>query len=271
MRQEAVSLLRCPICRGAFSLQGSSLVCGGRHCYDVARQGDVNLVPGRRETFYTKELFVSRAAAFEAGVYAPVVEAIGEAVRRYAPGDAPVMADAGCGEGYYTRSVCAGEPFVRIGFDLCKDAVRLAAKSDKGSTYFVGDLANIPLADHSVDVLLDVFTPANYAEFARVLRPGGVLVKLSPREGYLRQLREAAKDHLRHAQYEGGRVEEYARQRMTVLEERAISYTLPVGQELVRHLARMTPMLAGVPVEALDLSGVTEITIDETMVVGRFE
>ena len=270
MRQEAVSLLRCPICKGALSQEGNSLLCAKRHCFDVARQGDVNLAPGRRADFYTKELFVSRAAVLEGGVFDPVIEAIGGAIERHVRAAQPVLVDAGCGEGYYTRRVLAERAMTRIGFDLCKEAVRLAARSDKAGSYFVGDLANIPLEDACADVLLDVFTPANYAEFARVLRPGGVIVKLSPRAGYLVQLREAAKDQLRHARYEGGRVEEYAASRMQVLETREITYTLPVSEALVWHLARMTPMLAGVDLERVDLSGVREITIDETMVVGQF-
>lgn len=269
MRQEAIALLRCPICRGAFALQGGSLVCPGRHCFDVARQGDVNLVPGRRETFYTKELFLSRAKVFERGLFDPVIEAISEAAARHVQEQTPVLVDAGCGEGYYTRRVCGGEAMVRIGFDLCKDAVRLAARSDKEGSYFVGDLANIPLADGCADVLLDVFTPANYAEFARVLRPGGVIIKLAPRAGYLAQLRGAAKGRLR-SDFGGSRSEEYAKERMQILETKEITYTLPVEQELLWHLARMTPMLAGIDPDSLDLSTVREITIDETMVVGCF-
>ena len=33
----------------------------------------------------------------------------------------------------------------------------------------------------------------------------------------------------------------------------------------------MTPMLANIDAESLDLSGVTEITVDETMIVGTIK
>ncbi|MEI3415954.1 MAG: hypothetical protein V8Q88_12410 [Christensenellales bacterium] len=56
----------------------------------------------------------------------------------------------------------------RIGFDLAKEAILLAAKSDKKAAYFVADLAAIPIADGCCDVVLDVFTPANYAQFGRI-------------------------------------------------------------------------------------------------------
>ena len=42
MQNEAVALLRCPICSGSFHQEGKSLLCGKRHCYDIAKQGHVN-------------------------------------------------------------------------------------------------------------------------------------------------------------------------------------------------------------------------------------
>ena len=269
MHEDAIALLRCPICGGGFSRQGGSLICAKGHCYDVARQGHVNLAPAARDGFYTRALFESRAKVFAAGVFAPVVSAIGEAVCRHVPGEHPVLLDAGCGEGYYTRAVCPDRAMTRIGFDLSKEAVRLAARGGKDASFFVGDLAHIPMRSRCVDVLLDVFTPANYAEFGRVLREDGVVIKLAPRAGYLRELREAAGALLRRGEYDGGQVERYAEAHMEILEKRAITYSLPVDAALVSHIARMTPMLAGVDVDALDLTGIARITIDETMTVGR--
>lgn len=158
---------------------------------------------------------------------------------------------------------------IRIGFDLSKEAVLLAARGDRRSTYFVGDLANIPLADGCCDAVLDVFTPANYAQFGRILKKDGVLIKLAPRPGYLRQLREAAGGRL--AAYDGAPVSDYAHAHLNVLEQRTITYTMPVSGALALHLAKMTPMLANIDAESLDLSGVTEITVDETMIVGTIK
>ena len=261
-------LLRCPLCGGAFSRRDNSLVCGNRHTYDIARQGYVNFVPGQKEMFYKKELFESRAKVFEAGVYAPVIERLTQAISRYVTKEHPVLLDAGCGEGYYTKAVCPDREMTRIGFDLSKDAVKLAAKGPKTATFFAADLKRIPMQDHTVDVLLDIFTPANYAEFARVLAPDGMIMKLAPRSGYLRELRELAGDRLRHQEYDGGDVERYAHEKMNMLAQETITYTLEVSQETAYHLARMTPMLAGIDVDALDLSVITQITIDETLYIG---
>ena len=61
MQNEAVALLRCPICSGSFHQEGKSLLCGKRHCYDIAKQGHVNFAPNAKPSFYKKELFESRA------------------------------------------------------------------------------------------------------------------------------------------------------------------------------------------------------------------
>ena len=269
MQNEAVALLRCPICSGSFRQEGKSLFCEKGHCYDIARQGHVNFAPNAKQSFYKKELFESRAKVFEAGVFAPVVAAIGEALEKYVKAECPVVADAGCGEGYYLRSVCPERKMIRVGFDLAKEAVLLAAKGDKQATYFVGDLANIPLADGCCDAALDVFTPANYAQFGRILKTDGVLIKLAPRAGYLHELREAAGGKLEA--YDGAQVLDYAHAHVNVLEERKIAYTMPVDGELAVRLAKMTPMLANVDVDSLDLSGMKQITIDETMMIGTMK
>ena len=270
MTEETIALLRCPLCGGALARFGGSLLCGRRLCYDLARQGHVNLAPAQRESFYSKALFESRAAVFAAGVFAPVVAAIGEMIESHVPAAHPVLVDAGCGEGYYTKNVCPGQQMTRIGFDLSKEAVRLAARGQSAASFLVADLANIPLADGCADVLLDVFTPANYAEFARVLRPGGVLIKLWPRSGYLRELREAARGLLRHDTYDDSRVAEYLCAHTEPLERRTLTYTQSVDAGLAAHLARMTPMLADVELSALDLGGIREITIDMNLYAGTF-
>jgi len=271
MDQHVISLLRCPLCGGAFTKRENSLVCDSRHCYDIARQGHINFVPGQKEMFYKKELFESRAEVFRAGVYAPVVQRLSEALSQFVPGENPVIVDAGCGEGYYIKSVCPDRMMTRVGFDLSKDAVRLAARGRSEALFFAADLKRIPLADGCADAVLDIFTPADYAEFKRVLKPQGLLFKLAPRSGYLRELRAAAGDRLRRKEYDGGDVERYAHEKMNVLASETITYTMNVSPETVGHLARMTPMLAGVDIDALDLTGVAQVTIDETLTIGTIK
>ena len=51
----------------------------------------------------------------------------------------------------------------------------------------------------------------------------------------------------------------------------AHTYTVPVDEALAAHIARMTPMLADVDRDKLDLSVIHSITIDENMIVGTLK
>src|SRR5699024_11433583 len=55
--------------------------------------------------------------------------------------------------------------------------------------WLVGDLANTPIGDGSCQVILNIFSPANYMEFKRVLAPNGLVEKVVPRANYLKELR----------------------------------------------------------------------------------
>lgn len=260
--------LRCPLCGGGLLKSGGSLMCDAGHCYDVARQGYVNFAPHHRDALYTRSLFESRTRVFLGGLFAPVVRALSQALDAYMPQAHPLVLDAGCGEGYYLRALKASRPMTRAGFDLSKDAVRMAAAQDKDGAYFVCDLSHIPLADGCADALLDVFTPANYAEFGRVLKPDGIVLKLAPREGYLCELRRAAGAQLRTQRYDGGDVQRHAARHMKLLCTRVISYRVGVTSQMLSDIACMTPMLAEIPIASLDLSGIDAVTVDETLYVG---
>ena len=52
----------------------------------------------------------------------------------------------------------------------------------------------LPVADASCDLLLNLFAPHDAAEFARVLRPGGVLLRAIPLEHHLWELKQAVYD-----------------------------------------------------------------------------
>ena len=91
--------------------------------------------------------------------------------------------DIGCGEGFYSRKLQESHPDKTFyAFDISKDSVQIAAKSepDWAVNWFVGDLARLPIKDASMDILLDIFSPANYGEFRRVLSKDGILIKVIP-------------------------------------------------------------------------------------------
>ena len=123
--------LTCPVCGGALHREERSLRCGAGHCYDLARQGYVNLLRTNRSKDKRhgddKRMVAARTAFLDAGYYAPLRDAIAAAATEYTTGDAGVL-DAGCGEGYYTAHVLhtlqaqGASPSV-CGVDISRDAL----------------------------------------------------------------------------------------------------------------------------------------------------
>ena len=138
MTPQAAAALRCPVCGGALMPLGTSLRCPQGHSYDMAKEGYVNLLAIQRRHAADpgdgKAMVRARRAFLQAGYYAPFQKALAELCLEYAPecGETHLL-DAGCGEGSYDRVVydafaAQGRPCVLAGFDLSKDAIRLAAK-----------------------------------------------------------------------------------------------------------------------------------------------
>ena len=124
------------------------------------------------------------------------------------------VVDAGCGEGLLWP--CRGAPAEGdrggrpvLAFDIASDAVKVAARSDAPVKWMVADITNIPVKDGAADVVLDVFTPANYGEFARILAEDGVVIKVVPGANHMAQLRAAAAKQLRSEAYSNEDVLDY--------------------------------------------------------------
>lgn len=101
-----------------------------------------------------------------------------------------VFLDAGCGEGHFSRQLVERGARHVHGVDICGSLIRAAAAHNaadpRTSTFYRADVAHLPLADHTVDVVCCNRLPhalgqpqRRFTEFARVLRPGGRLVQLS--------------------------------------------------------------------------------------------
>ncbi len=97
--------------------------------------------------------------------------------------------DIACGEGYGS-AMLSGSASSVVGVDISAEAVahaRLAYAGKPGLVFKEGSAAAIPLADHSVDVVVSFETIEHHDqhvemidEIRRVLRPGGLLVISSP-------------------------------------------------------------------------------------------
>lgn len=254
-------VLRCPRCQTAFELNGASLICQNRHCYDLSKRGYVNLAPSHDQAAekYDAELFGSRRLVFEHGFYQPIAEAIASWLT-----DAPMtVLDAGCGEGYYARLLA--ERFAQaqfLGLDISRDAITAAAREPGRANWLVADLKHLPVADHSADVLLDVLTPADYAEFRRVLKADGWLIKVVPGSDYLCEVRKAVAPWLRSGDtYDNARVIDHLKEHADIAEESEVRITRLLSADESSAFLRMTPMTFSVPADVLDTLELSQITI----------
>ena len=198
----ATSLL-CPVCRdrlGPGDTAGQTLACPAGHSFDAAKQGYFNFLVGKGTVFEadSADMVAARFDFLSAGHYRPLAAAVAElAVPALAAGTAGspgTVLDAGTGTGHYLRAVLDRAardrtPAGAVGLDISKFALRRAAKLNPDAINLVGDVWQpLPVADDSVDAVTVVFAPRNAAEFARVLRPGGRLVVVTPRPGHLEEV-----------------------------------------------------------------------------------
>ncbi|AXK36093.1 methyltransferase domain-containing protein [Streptomyces armeniacus] len=190
----ALDLLRCPLCGARLARSGSAFVCPVGHSFDIARQGYVGLLGGgvRAASADTAVMVGAREAFLRGGHYAPLAGALaGWAVSLCRPGAA--VLDAGVGTGYYLAAVLEALPgAVGLGLDVSKYAVRRAARVHPRAAAATWDVWEaLPVGTDSVDLLVNVFAPRNGREFRRVLRPGGVLLVVTPTSRHMAELRDA--------------------------------------------------------------------------------
>ena len=261
----------CPICQENLALIESSLKCNNRHSFDLAKFGYVNLAPQIKQSAnYDKENFQNRQQILEAGFYQAILEGISHLLATKP--SAKTVLDIGCGEGFYSRKLQEAHPEKTFyAFDISKDSVQIAAKSEPNWTvnWFVGDLARLPIKDTSMDILLDIFSPANYGEFRRVLSKDGILIKVIPTENHLKEIRQMVQDQLTKKDYSNQDIKEHFQEHFSIQSSQIASLTKPITAEQRQALLSMTPLLFHVNQSKIDWSQLTEITIEAEILVGK--
>ncbi len=246
----ACPCLACPRCGERLVRIGNTFQCGTGHSYDVARAGYANLLLANQKASLspgdTKEMALSRRVFLDRGYHEPLSDRIVLCAAcgiRGAEAAGVGILDAGCGEGYYlhrlTEALPAGGD--SYGLDISKEAIRLGAARYKNSQFLVASIhQTLPFVSSSLDVVLNVFAPRNPAEFARVLRPGGMALIVVPAEGHLAELLEK----LRLPQIDDGK----ERRAITDFDpalvpdhSETIRYRRVLPSEDVSHLIQMTP------------------------------
>ena len=270
-RFASATAFACPICQENLTLLETSLKCCNRHSFDLAKFGYVNLAPQIKQSVnYDKENFQNRQQILEAGFYRAILEAISDLLSNSK--NAKTILDIGCGEGFYSRKLQERHPDKTFyAFDISKDSVQIAAKSEPNwaVNWFVGDLARLPIKDASMDILLDIFSPANYGEFRRVLSKDGILIKVIPTENHLKEIRQKVQDQLTNKDYSNQDIKNHFQEHFTILSSQTASLTKTITTEQLQALLSMTPLLFHVDQSKIDWSQLTEITIEAEIMIGK--
>ena len=270
-RFASATAFSCPICQENLTLVESSLKCCNRHSFDLAKFGYVNLAPQIKQSAnYDKENFQNRQQILEAGFYQAILEVLSDLLSNSK--NAKTILDIGCGEGFYSRKLQERHPDKTFyAFDISKDSVQIAAKSEPNwaVNWFVGDLARLPIKDASMDILLDIFSPANYGEFRRVLSKDGILIKVIPTENHLKEIRQKVQDQLTKKDYSNQDIKEHFQGHFTILSNQTASLTKTITADQLQSLLSMTPLLFHIDQTKIDWSDLTEITIEAEILIGK--
>jgi 23S rRNA (guanine745-N1)-methyltransferase len=243
------SIYQCPVCNLPLNLQEQQFTCTAGHCFDIARQGYVNLLLAHHKKSADpgddKGMVANRRAFLETGHYDRLATALADAVYSASASDqpSPQLLDAGCGEGFYLRHLAANRdrkdiPSIGLwGLDISKHAVSAAAQRDKRSRFCVGSNFRLPVRTACLDSILQVFAPGDPAEYRRVLKPNGRFIAMTPGPEHLFGLKKLIYDKpQKHPQPSN------APSGFKQIERHCITYSLVLNDNLsIQRLLSMTP------------------------------
>lgn len=240
-----MSIFVCPVCGGALESVANSLKCSRSHNFDVSKFGYVNLLMSSKSSAKRhgddRLMVRSRRDFLDKGYYKFLCDELcGICAEHLADGSA--VLDAGCGECYYSSAILRflaqrGKSIRMSGVDISKDALEFAFKRKSGVSTAVASVFNLPLSDNSVDAVLNVFSPEAFDEYRRVLKSGGILIRVVPLREHLFELKKAVYD----TPYYNDPVE-LEIDGFTLLKEIEIEKEIEIGcNEDILSLFKMTP------------------------------
>ena len=272
------NIFKCPVCGDGMHLNDSySLVCSSNHSFDISKKGYVNLLTSSNKEVYSRELFESRHAICSRGFYEPIIESLKQIIQGYSDSASGIkevtVLDAGCGEGSYLCNLyekIKGELKANlIGADISKEGISIAATACNDVIWTVSDLTRLPLKNKSIDIILNILSPANYPEFERILSDDGIIIKVIPGEFYLQELRKLV---INNRSYSNQNVIDHFSKRLKLLQAQNISYQYSIDEDLLPDLIKMTPLTWGkTDNRDLDLHqiDIKAITVDLTVMAGK--
>jgi 23S rRNA (guanine745-N1)-methyltransferase len=240
-----MSYFICPVCGNDLAENAKSLYCKNNHTFDIAKSGYVNLLLSQqikaKHHGDDKLMVRSRQAFLNRGYYNPLLEVLFETVKKYAR-DGWRILDAGCGECWYTANIY--DYLIRNGIqaemhavDISKDALAVGARRNGDIELAVASVFHLPVKENSCDMLFTFFAPYCAEEFNRVIKKGGIMIRVFPLEKHLWSLKAAIYDNL----YEN-KIESYDLDGFEIVENQEIRKSIHLScNEDIENVFKMTP------------------------------
>jgi 23S rRNA (guanine745-N1)-methyltransferase len=237
-----MSIFICPQCKSLLERQNRSLLCRNKHCFDIAKEGYVNLLPvnakNTKDPGDNSKMMLARRSFLETGHYDPLAKKLSGIIETLNNHKDITILDLGCGEGYYTGFIKRQNQSVHMfGLDISKVAVRYASKRYKDVIFCVASSFDIPLADHSLDIVLKNYAPSSGTELLRVIKEGGHFITVTPGERHLYQIRDIIYNKVLSHGEEAPEIQGFE-----IQDKINLKYTLQLEElESVKNLLEMTP------------------------------
>ena len=235
----------CPICSLELVRSEQVMRCASGHCYDISRAGTVNLLlsqkSGKKRHGDDALMLRARRDFLSRGHYDCIIDEVCRAACDYAP-ESCTLLDIGCGEGTYTarlydRLTAEGHNACVMGIDISRDALKMGAQLCSRLELAVASAFRLPVGDASCDIALSVFAPSSPEEIDRVLKKGGVFIRVAPLSEHLMGLKRAVYDNPRE-----NKPDVFSLPGFEIISERTVRRTLTLdNQDDIRSLFMMTP------------------------------
>ncbi len=235
----------CPVCREVLAEEEKLYKCGNGHCFDKSKFGYVNLLQSQKSSAKRhgddRVMIRARRDFLDKDYYGFLRDALTDICNELLENGASVI-DAGCGECWYSSGIKQkllenGKEISFFGVDISKDALEFASKRKSSIPTAVASVFELPFADESADLLLNVFSPEADSEYLRVLKSGGIMIRVIPLENHLFELKAAVYDKPYLNDVPANNVDGFES-----VKEQKIRKTLDISSnEDIQNLFKMTP------------------------------
>lgn len=233
--------LACPKCHLELKKTDKTYQCMNHHGYDIAKRGYINLLlnPDKSTNHPgdSKESLISRRAFLNKGYYDPILLECTRYIKQHTSHPLNLL-DLGCGEGYYSKKAkeILGNTHHYYALDISKTAIDMATRYDKDITWIVANSKNIPITDHSLDVIMALFTVVNGDEIKRTLKKDGYMIHVTANRNHLIEIKHLIYDEIIN------KSDKFIRQPFNILKSYDFIKKISIGnKEDTLNLLKMTP------------------------------